>query len=63
MAERHQMVVEEVRRQAEAAKCAKAVNQAQQGQWLKWDSITEKKFTWSVEHGSQQAKFCHQSYV
>lgn len=46
-AERRQMVVEEIRRQEEAARCARAVSQAQQGRWMRWDSVMKKKITWS----------------
>ncbi|KAK7929282.1 hypothetical protein WMY93_005677 [Mugilogobius chulae] len=46
-AERRHMVVEEVRRQEEAARCAKAVSQAQQGRWMRWDGIAKKKISWS----------------
>ncbi|KAK7898520.1 hypothetical protein WMY93_019373 [Mugilogobius chulae] len=46
-AERRHMVVEEVRRQEEAARCAKAVSQAQQGRWMRWDGIAKKKVSWS----------------
>ncbi|KAK7912981.1 hypothetical protein WMY93_013192 [Mugilogobius chulae] len=42
-AERRHMVVEEVRRQEEAARCAKAVSQAQQGRWMRWDGIAKRK--------------------
>ncbi|KAL7405243.1 hypothetical protein ABVT39_025739, partial [Epinephelus coioides] len=45
--ERRHMVVEEVRHQEEAAGCAKAVSQAQQGRWMRWDGVERRKITWS----------------
>ncbi|KAL1273019.1 hypothetical protein QQF64_028881 [Cirrhinus molitorella] len=47
------MVVEEVRRQEEAARCAKAVSQAQQGRWMKWDGVERRKITWSEMWGME----------
>ena len=41
------MVVEEVRHQEEAARCAKAVSQAQQGRWMKWEGMERRKITWN----------------
>ena len=46
-AERRHMVVEEVRHQEEAARCATAVSQAQQGRWMKWEGVERRKITWS----------------
>ena len=46
-AERRHMVVEEVRHQEEAARCAKAVSQAQQGRWMKWEGVERRKITWN----------------
>ncbi len=45
--EQRHMVVEEVRQQEEAARCAKAVSQAQQGRWMRWESIERRRITWS----------------
>lgn len=45
--ERRHMVVEEVRHQEEAARCAKAVSQAQQGRWMKWDGVERRKIAWN----------------
>ena len=44
--ERRHLVVEEVRHQEEAARCAKAVSQAQQGRWVRWDGVERRKITW-----------------
>ena len=41
------MVLEEVRHQEEAARCAKAVSQAQQGRWMKWEGVERRKITWN----------------
>ena len=46
-AERRHLVVEEVRHQEEAARCAKAVSQAQQGRWMKWEGVERRKITWN----------------
>ncbi|XDV11573.1 hypothetical protein PO909_000474, partial [Leuciscus waleckii] len=51
--ERRHMVVEEVRHQEEAARCAKAVSQAQQGRWMKWDGVERRKITWSEMWGME----------
>ena len=45
--ERRHMVVEEVRHQEEAARCAKAVSQVQQGGWMRWEGVERKKITWN----------------
>lgn len=45
-AERRHMVVEEVRRQEEAGRCAKAVSQAQQGRWMRWEGV-KRNITWN----------------
>ena len=45
--ERRHMVVEEVRHQEEAARCAKAVSQAQQGRWMRWEGVERRKITWN----------------
>ena len=46
-AERRHMVVEEVRHQEEADRCAKAVSQAQQGRWMRWEGVERRKITWN----------------
>ncbi|KAL1277462.1 hypothetical protein QQF64_024135 [Cirrhinus molitorella] len=43
----------QVRRQEEAARCAKAVSQAQQGRWMKWDGVERRKITWSEMWGME----------
>ncbi|KAL1282810.1 hypothetical protein QQF64_001613 [Cirrhinus molitorella] len=45
--ERRTLVVEEVRRQEEAVRCSKAVAQAKQGRWMRWEGVKRKKLTWS----------------
>ncbi|KAK0148024.1 hypothetical protein N1851_012273 [Merluccius polli] len=47
LAERRRLVVEEVRHQEEADKSARAVSQAKQGRWMKWDGVERRKITWS----------------
>ncbi|KAL6462976.1 hypothetical protein MHYP_G00293980 [Metynnis hypsauchen] len=46
-AERRCMVVEEIRRQEEAARYARAVSQPQQGRWMRWNGTAKKKISWS----------------
>ncbi|TWW54580.1 hypothetical protein D4764_0274410 [Takifugu flavidus] len=46
-AERRHMGREEVRHQEEAARCARAVSQAQQGRWMKWEGVERRRITWS----------------
>ncbi len=45
-AQRRRLVVEEVRRQEQATRCAKAVSQAKQGQWMRWEGVERRKFSW-----------------
>ena len=44
--ERRKMVVEEVRRQEEAERTAKAVSLAKQGQWMRWEGLEKRKLGW-----------------
>ena len=44
--ERRKMVVAEVRRQEEASRCAKAVSQVKQGQWMRWENVEKRNITW-----------------
>ncbi len=46
-AERRRLVVEEVRHQEEADRCARAVSQAKQGRWMRWEGVERRKITWS----------------
>ncbi|XP_060929417.1 uncharacterized protein LOC133003646 [Limanda limanda] len=43
---RRKLVVQEVRQQEEAARCAKAVSQARQGQWMTWEGVEKRKISW-----------------
>ena len=45
--ERRKLVVEEVRRQEETARSAKAVSLAKQGQWTRWEGLERRKINWS----------------
>ncbi|KAK2864561.1 hypothetical protein Q7C36_003715 [Tachysurus vachellii] len=40
------MVVQEVRREEEARRCAQAVAQAKQGQWMAWEGVKKLKISW-----------------
>lgn len=44
--ERRMMVVEEVRRQEEAGRSAKAVSLAKQGQWTRWEGLERWELSW-----------------
>ncbi len=44
--ERRKMVVEEVRRQEEAERSAKAVSLVKQGQWMRWEGLERRKLSW-----------------
>ena len=44
--QRRKLVVQEVRQQEEAARCAKAVAQARQGQWMTWEGVEKRKISW-----------------
>ncbi len=46
-AEHRRLVVEEVRHQEEADRCARAVSQAKQGRWMRWEGVERRKITWS----------------
>lgn len=40
------LVVQEIGQQEEAARCAKAVAQPKQGQWMSWEGVEKKKISW-----------------
>lgn len=40
------LVVEEVQRQKQATRYAKVVSQAKQGQWMRWEAVERRKFSW-----------------
>ena len=44
--ERRKLVVQEVRREEEAGRRAKAVAQAKQGQWMAWEGVEKRKISW-----------------
>ena len=44
--ERHKLVVQELRREEEAGRCAQAVAQANQGQWMAWEGVEKRKISW-----------------
>ena len=44
--EKRKLVVEQVRRQEEVLRGAKAVAQAKQGQWVNWEGVDKKKLSW-----------------
>ncbi|KAG5277490.1 hypothetical protein AALO_G00118230 [Alosa alosa] len=43
----HLFVINKLRHQEEAARCATAVSQAQQGRWTKWEGVERRNITWS----------------
>lgn len=44
--ERRKMFAAEVRRQEESSRCAKAVSQVKQGQWMRWESVEKQTISW-----------------
>ncbi|KAK0156516.1 Retrovirus-related Pol polyprotein from type-1 retrotransposable element R2 [Merluccius polli] len=44
--QRRQLVVQEIRQEEEARRCAQAVAQAKQGQWMAWEGVEKRKITW-----------------
>ncbi|KAK2857716.1 hypothetical protein Q7C36_005635 [Tachysurus vachellii] len=44
--QRRKMVVQEVCREEEARRCAQAVAQANQGQWMAWEGVEKRKISW-----------------
>ncbi len=51
--QRRGLVIEEVRRQEQATRCAKAVSQAKQGQWMRWEGVERRKFSWKELWGME----------
>ncbi len=46
-AECRRLVVEEVRHQKKAGRCARAVSHAKQGCWMRWEGVERRNITWS----------------
>ncbi len=44
--QKRQLVVEEVRRQEEGERHAKAISMAKQGRWTNWEGLEKKKLSW-----------------
>ncbi len=44
--QKRQLVVEEIRRQEERERHAKAVSMAKQGRWINWEGLEKKKLSW-----------------
>lgn len=51
--ERRLWVVEEVRRQEEADRCARAIAQGKQGCWMRWNAVEKKTVTWNELRGME----------
>ena len=45
--QRRKLVVQEIRREEEAGRCAQAVAQAKQGQWMAWKGVEKRKISWN----------------
>ncbi|KAM4567620.1 uncharacterized protein V3H82_011871 [Fundulus diaphanus] len=45
-AQKRKLVVQEVRREQEAARRTQAVAQAKQGQWMAWEGVEKRKLSW-----------------
>ncbi|MGH0150187.1 UNVERIFIED_CONTAM: hypothetical protein FKN15_017022 [Acipenser sinensis] len=52
-AQRRKLVVNEVQKQEERMRCIKAISQAKQGEWMRWESVEQRKIgcqdLWSME--------------
>lgn len=55
-------MVEEVRRQEEGERHAKAVSITKQGRWTNWKGLEKKKLSWR-DIWQMAAEFCPQSRV
>ncbi|KAI8485265.1 hypothetical protein Bbelb_370120 [Branchiostoma belcheri] len=53
--ERRQLVTQEVRRMEEEGRMVTAVGQSQQGAWLNWDGVVERRLTCQVEFLSESS--------
>ena len=49
-------VVEQVRRQEEIVRSARAVSQAKQGQWLNWEGVEKRKLSWRELWGMEESR-------
>jgi len=45
-AQRIKLVVNEVRKQEKRMRCIKAISQAKQGEWMRWESVEQRKMGW-----------------
>ncbi|XP_056107596.1 uncharacterized protein LOC130085708 [Rhinichthys klamathensis goyatoka] len=45
-AQRRKLVVNKVRKQEERMRCIKAISQAKQGEWMRWESVEQCKIGW-----------------
>ncbi|MGH0132240.1 UNVERIFIED_CONTAM: hypothetical protein FKN15_077761 [Acipenser sinensis] len=45
-AQRRKLVVNEVQKQEERMRCIKAISQAKQGEWMRWESVEQRKIGW-----------------
>jgi len=45
-AQRRKLVVNEVQKQEERMRCIKAISQAKQGGWMRWESVEQRKMGW-----------------
>jgi len=45
-AQRRKLVVSKVRKMEERIRCIKAISQAKQGKWMRWQSVEEHKMGW-----------------
>jgi len=46
LAQRRKLVVSKVRKQEERMRCIKAIFQAKQGEWMRWESVEQRKMGW-----------------
>ncbi|MGH0159870.1 UNVERIFIED_CONTAM: hypothetical protein FKN15_038439 [Acipenser sinensis] len=47
-AQRRKLVVNEVQKQEERMRCIKAISQAKQGEWMRWESVEQRMWSGSA---------------
>ncbi|XP_058852600.1 uncharacterized protein LOC131699533, partial [Acipenser ruthenus] len=55
-AQRRKMVVNEVQKQEERMRCIKAISQAKQGEWMRWESVEQRKIGWQDLWSMEQSR-------
>ncbi|MGH0142046.1 UNVERIFIED_CONTAM: hypothetical protein FKN15_075307 [Acipenser sinensis] len=55
-AQRRKLVVNEVQKQEERMRCIKAISQAKQGEWMRWESVEQRKIGWQDLWSMEQSR-------